>query len=233
MFSLRFCYYCIMIKEFLILMLLFEISNGKKSTKLLSDFEQCAYNDTNAVRVENICVPSKDQYSSQIQLFGPKTPLTIKIANLQVIEIESYAVTLSMDFIVLWTEHRLLLNVPPLQTAFIKRKDQGRIWSPKFLIANNKILESKEQEEFGFMKLVTKHGKIFGKKKFYLYTKVRCAMDFENFPFDKHACILEVSKIPFTMLAFETVFTILFSFSLRMYMKTAAHQETSQSPSQS
>ena len=141
-----------MIKEFLIIMLLFEISNGKKSTKLLSDFDQCAQNDTNTVRVENICVPSKDQYSSQIQLFGPKTPLTIKIANLQVIEIDSHAITLSMYFIVQWKEHRVILNVPPLTTAFIKQKDQGRIWSPNFLIANNKMLEDKEREEFGFIK---------------------------------------------------------------------------------
>ena len=88
----------------------------------------------------------------------------------------------------------MILNVPPFQTAFIKAKDQMKIWSPHILIANNKMLENKEREEFGFMKLVTKHGIIFGKKKFYLYTKVRCAMDFENFPFDKHVCILEVSK---------------------------------------
>ena len=138
-----------MIKEYLILILLFEISNGQQSTKLLSDFQQCA-NDTNDVRVENICVPSK--YSSNIQLSGPKTPLTIKIKYLQVIEIESYAISLSMDIVVLWYEHRLLLNVSPLQTAFIERKDQGKIWSPNFLIANNKMLENKEREVFGFTK---------------------------------------------------------------------------------
>ena len=179
-----------MIKEFLILLLLFEISNGEQSTKLLSDFEQCTNNDTNEVRVQNICIPSK--YSSDIQLFGPGTPLNIRIKNLQVIEIESYAISLSMDIVVLWYEHRLLLNVSPLQTAFVERKDQGKIWSPNFLIANNKMLENKEREEFGFM--IQEHGTIRGVKKFYLYTKVRCAMDFENFPFDKHVCILEVGK---------------------------------------
>ena len=143
-----------MIKEFLILLLLFEISNGEQSTKLLPDFEQCT-NDTNEVRIENICVPSK--YSSNIQLFGPGTPLNIRIKNLQVIEIESYAISLGMDIVVLWYEHRLLLNVSPLQTAFVERKDQGKIWSPNFLIANNKMLENKEREVFGFI-MDSEHG---------------------------------------------------------------------------
>ena len=211
------------------IMLLFEISDGKHSTMLSSDFEQCAYNDTNALMIGNICVPSKNGFSSKIQLFGPETQLNINITNLQVIEIESYAISLSMNFIVYWKEHRVILNVPPLTTAFIKRKDHGRVWSPNFLIANNKMLENKEQEEFGF--ITWKNGKIIGFKKFYLYTKVRCAMDFENFPFDKHACILEVSKTLFFKLSFENLLIALFSFSLRMYIKNGivAHLEKLQS----
>ena len=141
-----------MIKEYLILILLFEISNGQQSTKLTSDFEQCANNDTNAVTIENICVPSKNNFSSTIQMYGPETQLVINITNLQVIEIDSHAITLSMDFFVYWKERRVILNVPPLYMAFIKRKDQSKIWSPNFLIANNKMLENKEREVFGFTK---------------------------------------------------------------------------------
>ena len=121
----------------------------------------------------------------------------------------------------------MILNVPPLTTAFIKRKDHGRIWSPNFLIANNKMLENKEREVFGFMK-DSEHENIRGVKVFYLYTKVRCAMDFENFPFDKHVCILEVSKIPFCKFSFENLFFTLFSFSLKMNIGitwTVAHLE--------
>ena len=129
-------------------MLLFEISNGQ----LLSDFEQCTTNDTNALKIGDICVPSS--FSSTMGCW--KNPnfasLNIIIENLQVIEIESYAISLSMDILVLWHEHRLLLNVSPFQTAFIKQEDQGKIWSPNFVIANNKMLENKEREQFGFMK---------------------------------------------------------------------------------
>ena len=55
-----------------------------------------------------------------------------------------------MDLIITVSEANI--SLPPLTTAFIKRKDHGTIWSPNFLIANNKMLENKEREEFRFTK---------------------------------------------------------------------------------
>ena len=192
-------------------MLLFEISNGQQSAKQLSDYEKCVNNDTNALKVRNICVPSNDTYPSSIQMDGPqpfKRQLKIEIKNLQVIEIESHAISLSMEIFVAWYENRLILNVPLMQTIFLIKEAQGKIWSPKLLIANNKMLENKEREEFGFTKFNDYEAGGWGTKTFYLYTKVRCAMEFENFPFDKHVCILEVSKRPFFILAYKTLFII-------------------------
>ena len=126
--------------------------------------------------------------------FGNKTKLNIDIVNLQIIGIGSHALTLSMDMIVTWLENRLLMNVPFNQIAYIKRVDQKNIWSAEIFVAKDKVLERRENEEFGFMRLPRYLGNNdFGKKKFYLYTKVTCAMDFENFPFDNHVCNLEVS----------------------------------------
>ena len=166
-------------------MLLFEISNGQNS-----DFYQCD-NDDYALTLgspSNICVPYDD--AGEIQFVRPgdklKTELKIYIENLQIIEIDSHAIILSLDFEVQWSEKRLILNVLQLQTAYVRPEDQGKIWSPEIIIANNKMLENKEQEEFGFFKFA--EGEDFGRKKFYLDTKVTCAMDFENFPFDNHVC---------------------------------------------
>lgn len=190
-----------MIKELLILLLLYEISNGQQSTNQLTDFEHCT-NDKNAVKLGlpwNICVPSKN--ASWIQWLRPKrrlspkrkTKLRINIANLQVIQIESHAITLSMDTVMYWYENRLVLNVPKFQTAFIRPEEEGKIWSPEIHIANNKMFENKEREEFGFTKFYKERDSVTGMKKFYLYTKLTCVMDFENFPFDKQVCNLEVS----------------------------------------
>ena len=69
--------------------------------------------------------------------------------------------------------------------------DEKQFWSPQIKIGNNMVWKNKEEQEFGLMKnfLLTK----LGIKKFYLSTTVKCDMDFQTFPFDRHVCNLEVS----------------------------------------
>ena len=163
----------------------------------MSDFEECAHDDTGSLWwFGDICVPSKNEYAKKIQKLGPLGPgdkttkLRIYITNLQIIEIDSHAISLSMEFQVVWPEHRVMLNVLNIQKAALRPEDQWRIWSPKITIINNKVLEKREQEEFNFRKIKVRK---YGIKSFYLYTKVACAMDFGNYPFDRHLCNLEAS----------------------------------------
>ena len=176
-----------MIKELLIIIFLFEISKGQ-----MSDFEKCANEDKDSLVLGNICVPSKDGSVYYIWLFPPsdeKTELSITIERLQIIEIDSHTITLSMDFFVKWPEHRVTLKSRLGEVISIRPEDQWKIWSPKISIGNNKVFEKKEQEQF---KIVNFY-EVTGFKGCYIYTKVTCAMDFGYFPFDKHVCNVEAS----------------------------------------
>ena len=148
-----------MIKELLILMFSLEISNSFN----LTSFQQCT-NDNISMKLGspwNICVPPgnilETALGKRIPIWvnpdhGNKTKLSIIMDNLQILEIGSNAITLSMDMRVSWSEHRLIMNTPKMQTIYLSTEDQKKIWSPKIFIANNKVLENREREEFGFMK---------------------------------------------------------------------------------
>ena len=154
--------------------------------------------------MDDICVLSKE--ASGLQRMNPhypgdngKTRLSIEIANLQIIEIDSHEITLSMHVEMKWSEYRLTMKPSKGEVAYLTPEDKRKIWSPKIFIANNRIIEKREHEEFGFMKEGSTLRKYrsslddLGVKKFHLFTKVTCEMDFGTFPFDKHICSLEVS----------------------------------------
>ena len=136
-----------------------------------------------------------------------KTKLSIEIANLQIIEIDLHEITLSMDVEIKWSEYRLTMRTMKGEVAYLRPEDKGKIWSPKIFIVNNRIIEKKEHETFGFMKKGSSLMKYrshylddLGVKKFHLFTKVTCDMDFRTFPFDKHVCSLEVSLMVISIL---------------------------------
>ena len=121
------------------------------------------------------------------------------MSNLQIIKIGDDTITLSMDIETHWIEYRLKINtqgVPPLQVFSLSAEDQKQIWSPKIVIGNDMVSKSKEGEKF-FLIRVKDNGNLatwlIAVKKFYLSTTVKCDMNFQTFPFDKHVCKIEVS----------------------------------------
>ena len=89
-----------MIKEILIFMLLlFHFSNGETS-----EFQNCTYDyDSEILGGWKVCVPSGVKSSMQFNPYVPwerpdgKTELYVDISNMQIIEIESHTITLSMN----------------------------------------------------------------------------------------------------------------------------------------
>ena len=66
-----------------------------------------------------------------------KTKLSIEIANLQMIEINSNEITLSMHVEIKWSEYRLTMRTMKGEVSYLRPEDKGKIWSPKIFIANN------------------------------------------------------------------------------------------------
>ena len=131
----------------------------------------------------------------------PLTDIMINIRNIEVIGIgtDTHTITISMNFAVRWFDYRLKVwNYPPKEYwaywMYLSTGDfENIIWSPHIDIANNMVSKKKQDEKFVLWRsennsipLVT--------RQYYLSTSVTCEMDFQNFPFDKHDCNLEVSR---------------------------------------
>ena len=138
-----------------------------------------------------VCIPRK--YMDWIQsppyskIFG-KTKLLITLSNVQIIEIGSNEITVSMNTMIEWCDKRLIIGV---RKALLSEDDQKQVWSPTIGIGSNLMLETKKAEE---MK-VSYWLKVWLMKSYYLITTVRCELDFQTFPFDNHTCNIEVSMI--------------------------------------
>ena len=117
-----------------------------------------------------------------------KTELNITLSNVQIIEIGSNEITVSMNTMISWYDKRLIIGVV---TALLSEDDQKQIWSPKFGIGTNLMSETKKAEE-----MEVRYGwEVFLVESYYLITTVRCELDFQTFPFDNHTCNIEVSMI--------------------------------------
>ena len=114
--------------------------------------------------------------------------MSIILSNVQIIEIGSNEITVSMNIMIEWYDKRLMIGVP---RAFLSEDDQKQIWSPRFGIRTNLMSETKKAEEM-------KVGYWWGVslvESYYQITTVRCELNFQTFPFDNHTCNIEVSKI--------------------------------------
>ena len=98
-----------------------------------------------------------------------------------------------------WWEYRLELDTTAglaEQTIYLSEEDYKQIWSPQIIIGSNIVSGKRNGVEFGFRKEYEKEYpyKNVATMKFYLGTTVICDMDFQEFPFDKHFCEIEVSN---------------------------------------
>ena len=167
----------------------------------------------------DICIPNK--YFDKLQFIPSEVIMDerldieiINIVDFQIIEIGTNELTLSMNIFIHWHDNRLFLTSPGQNSdwIYLSTDNKKRIWSPNLVISNHMFSKTKEGEEFALMNtgysavdliqnynsstpIVTVLEEVsnLAMKTFYLSTKIKCDMDFKNFPFDEHVCNLEVS----------------------------------------
>ena len=158
-------------------------------------------------RLKKICLQKRYKYqmqwpdNSEIRLQDFKTELLIEISNFQVIQIDTHTITVSMTMKTEWWEYRLEVDAKAgpsdsSQIIYLSEEDHKEIWSPKIVIGSNMVSEKRSGVEFGFRKEYQEEYPYqnLATLKFYLGTTVTCDMDFQEFPFDKHFCEIEVSN---------------------------------------
>ena len=116
--------------------------------------------------------------------------IKIEISNVQIIRIDLHAITISMYLDVDWNDDRLSI-INGSQSIYLSYADQKMLWAPEIVIGTNMVSRTMEQENFILKKDPFKDGAL-ACKRFILSTTVKCEMDFQKFPFDKHICNLEV-----------------------------------------
>ena len=147
-----------MIKEILVLILLYQHSNAAVSSE--DEFtlacQQILKGDL--IADGNICIPgvSKDLMQWWPSNRTDKRPeLWISISNFQVIEIGTQTLTLSMYMDISWFDNRPILKstLEGAKKIFLSMEDKKKIWSPNIIIPSNMISKNVEDEEFGLTNL--------------------------------------------------------------------------------
>ena len=124
---------------------------------------------------------------------GSQTKINIFMVLIQIIKIDTQSITIRLFRKIEWIDHRLgLMNGS--QSIYIREADQNSIWSPEIIFGSDMILENKEEGDF-FMKNSKDGSGVLLSKTLMLSTTFKCDMAFQNFPFDKHICNVEVSMI--------------------------------------
>ena len=148
--------------------------------------------ESNGLLLSNsmICIPG---LCKPIFLWKPNKYLDIEMSNVEVVEIGLHTLTISMYLSIVWMDHRFQMfrNKSNLEMFYLSKDEQKKIWSPQIVIGTKKLSQNEQGLEFGVFKepswvnpMVTKNVD--------LTTQVKCELDFQLFPFDKHLCKLEV-----------------------------------------
>ena len=116
------------------------------------------------------------------------------MVNIQVIEIDMHGLIISMHLRVEWEDYRIKLfrDTTSIQKYFLDTDEQKEIWSPQIGIRTRMVNQNKQDLGFGIFKESGWRWP-WVSRKVDLTSKVKCQMNFQNFPFDNHSCKLEVS----------------------------------------
>ena len=101
-----------------------------------------------------------------------------------------------MELSVRWIDFRLRLYIKSGGSKQKPLNGDKRIWSPEIVIGTNMVSQVKNGE----VSVAKDSGGILASKDLILNTQVKCEMDYQTFPFDKHICYLEVNLKSFTSL---------------------------------
>ena len=135
----------IMIKEFLIFLIFLLQINAENSTT----FDECLNEKGEVLSRGKVCIPKKHKQWMQWRPneYGKngKNELSITLSNIQIIEIGTNEITISMNKRIKWADYRLTFGVAKV---LLSVEDQKQIWSPKIVIGTNVLSKTKEAEEF-------------------------------------------------------------------------------------
>ena len=180
-----------MIKEFLIFLMFLHQINAEDYFKY---FDECIQEEGEVLSYGKVCIQKEYiEWMRYPPLKNRKTKLSITLSNIQIIEIGTDEITISMNKRIKWGDYRLTFGVAK---ALLSVEDQKQIWSPKIVIGTNVMSKTKEAEEMELSMWCNSNRDFCAKtleKTFSLITTVKCKMDFQNFPFDSHTCNIEVS----------------------------------------
>ena len=179
-----------MIKEFLISFMFLHQINAEDAD-YFQYFDECIQEKGEVLSNGKVCIPKEYKEWMQYRPIARnmKTKLSITLSNIQIIEIGTNEITISMNKRIKWADYRLTFGVAKV---LLSVEDQKQIWSPKIIIGTNLISETKKAEEIDVVFWNLKHSLL---KTFNLITTVRCEMNFLTFPFDSQTCNIEVSMI--------------------------------------
>ena len=196
----------ILIKEVLIFLLFFQYSKAEN----INEFkDSCLEGEGKLLdRWERICIPR--EYLGILLLSPETTNTNVKVSKLQIINIGHDSITLSMVLEMNWIENRLKINMQgvPRQLIVLSKEDQNQIWTPQVGIKSNMVSATHEGNTVGLyfdegfinnMKLdldkpiMSNETWLMAFQSFSLSTTVKCEMDYQKFPFDKHVCNIEVN----------------------------------------
>ena len=204
-----------MIKEILLFVTLLQTFNALEITETTPEnidnsthikFEKCHKEKDGHLLLskDRLCIPGGNlTWKIQLPPFNKviRNKIDVKISNAQVIEIDAHTltITVSMDLAIIWDDHRLqLATEKAFEVVYLSANDEKEIWSPQIVVGSNMVAQDRQGEEIALTRRCRKieclkKGGITGTKNVQLTTKIRCEMDFQTFPFDDHACNLEVS----------------------------------------
>ena len=102
--------------------------------------------------------------------------------------------TANMEFKVSWTDNeRFLLITPAKQWILIKEEDiQQRIWSPEIGIGKHLVTQKSENHKLQLAKDSEDNNSTMLTMDYHLFTRVKCILDVQTFPFDKQECTIWV-----------------------------------------
>ena len=157
--------------------------------------ENCAESGGLLLGKSRICIPGTFKWFIQSQPAGKdaKVHISIYMFNIQVIEIDAHTLTVSMFLKTSWQEYRLkLFTTTDGEKIFLSTDEQKEMWLPEIFIATVSI--NIQGEEFSVSKIMGRMDPpaTLASKNIFLTTRVKCEMEFHDFPFDKHVCNLEV-----------------------------------------
>ena len=181
-----------MIKVILIFLLYLQLTNAEGELDYLGFKNSCEKTGGELLGwpKKTICIPRKFQSGLQYPPKHPHTEVNFTLHQIQVIEIDSNSISIRLVSIVNWREHRLEL-ITGFQFVYLTEADLKRIWFPH-LFVNDMISFDLKHDEYVLSKNETIGNVLVIENIYSFMTKVKCEMDFLEFPFDEHLCIIEV-----------------------------------------